>query len=383
MVGVELAPDRARVVALALARRAPGEFFDTDWDPEQPDDLVARLAQQLGPTRRIALSVGFGFLHIKQVKLPPVPASERRRMLALEPDRFFPVQEQSLAVALANESNLAFAADAGLIEQWIAAFERWAPVENVEAAPQSVARALGKNTRGSFVMPIGTQELGLVELEHGVIQSARRMPWEAAPGEAAPLPAGRSGSGHQLAALGAAQGSQGALEAMLLSDGQARRIQRRRVVRLALTAVACSVALGLAVAAVDHSRARTLERTRSEIGQLTPLAQEAMQLRDRLGDIEREAQALGAQGAGRPQPLPVLAALSQQLPAGTIVTNVKANGADWQIDGTATDAAVLVPLLDRDVRFEDVRFLSASARFRDGARTAETFSIAFRVRTQP
>jgi len=62
------------------------------------------------------------------------------------------------------------------------------------------------------------------------------------------------------------------------------------------------------------------------------------------------------------------------------VLSLRASAADWQIDGTALDAAAIVPLLDRDDRFEDVRFLSASSRFRDGDRTYETFSIAFRVR---
>jgi hypothetical protein len=43
-------------------------------------------------------------------------------------------------------------------------------------------------------------------------------------------------------------------------------------------------------------------------------------------------------------------------------------------------AAALVPHLDRNGHFEDVRMLSASSRFRDGPRTRETFSIALRVR---
>jgi hypothetical protein len=77
----------------------------------------------------------------------------------------------------------------------------------------------------------------------------------------------------------------------------------------------------------------------------------------------------------------VLAALSERLPEGATVLNLRAQGEEWQIDGTARDAAALLPLLDRDDRFDTVRFLSASARFREGPRTYETFSIAFRVRS--
>jgi hypothetical protein len=39
-----------------------------------------------------------------------------------------------------------------------------------------------------------------------------------------------------------------------------------------------------------------------------------------------------------------------------------------------------VPLLDKDDHLENVRFLSASTRFKDGNRMVETFSIAFKVR---
>jgi hypothetical protein len=75
-----------------------------------------------------------------------------------------------------------------------------------------------------------------------------------------------------------------------------------------------------------------------------------------------------------------MSAVSKQLPPGATVLNLRVNGADWQVDGTAKDAAALVPLLDKDDHLENVRFLSASTRFKDGNRMVETFSIAFKVR---
>jgi Tfp pilus assembly protein PilN len=167
---------------------------------------------------------------------------------------------------------------------------------------------------------------------------------------------------------------------MLLTDPLAARVRGRRLRRVSVAAVLCAAAFGLALWAVDRSRERTLERVRQEITALTPNAREALELRERLSATDRESSAIVALLDQRSDPLPVLAALTAQLPAGATVLNIRSNGGEWQIDGRARDAAAIIPLLDRDNRFEDVRFLSASTRFREGANTYETFSIAFRVR---
>src|SRR6185503_15766574 len=98
---------------------------------------------------------------------------------------------------------------------------------------------------------------------------------------------------------------------------------------------------------------RTLARTRQEIAAITPEAQPALELRDRLASADREASAIMTLANQRPDPLSVLAAVSQQLPSGAFVSNIKATGAEWQIEGTAPDAAAILPLLDRDDRFQD------------------------------
>ena len=382
-VGVELGTDLVRAVVTQPWRAAPVLTVELAWDPLRPADAVAQLRQRIGPVRRIALSVGLGFLHLKQASLPPAPMAERRRMLALEPDRFFPVQDQALVVALANQQNFACAVPADLLEPWIAAFEEWAPVECVEPAPVSFAQALApKGTRGSFALPAGPGEVGLVEVENGQMRAARRVPAAAAGSTGASPASGQSVAPELLCALGAVRGLSGSMDAMLLPDALAARIRRRRLERL-VAAVALSVGtFALALWAVDRSRTKTLERVRTEAAALAPRAAPGLELRARLAALDQEAAAGGALAQGRSNAIAVLAALSGRLPAGATVLNLRAQGEEWQIDGSAPDAAAIIPLLDRDSRFEDVRILSASTRYREDDRTYETFSIAFRVRAK-
>ena len=182
VVGVELSADAVRAVSLDAWRATPRVTVEVPWDPERPADAVRALRERLGETNRIALSVGLAFLHIKHVKLPPAPVEERRRIIAFEPDRFFPVQDEPLVVSLVSEENLAFAVDAAAVDRWIAAFEVWAPVESVEPSPLSLARALGPSVRhDTFELPAGSDERGLVELVEGHVHAARRVrgarPW--------------------------------------------------------------------------------------------------------------------------------------------------------------------------------------------------------------
>ncbi len=380
VIGVELGTDVVRVVALGGWGRTPRKTCEAAWDPARPHEVVPFLREQIGPVGRIALSVGLGFLYPKQVKLPPAPASERRRMLMLEPDRFFPVQGQPLVISLASAGSLAFAIEAELLEGWIRAFEDWAPVESAEATPVSIARLLGNSGRdGLFAVAAGADESGLIEVGSGRLESARRAPAGAAAPDPQELPTLGDTPGPFLAAHGAALGVGEALDSMLLPDPIAGRIRRRRARRLRIVAAACAVSLGVALWGVDRARERALARIEDQITVMAPRAQRAIELRDRLAAMDREARAIAEIGRGRADPLLVLAALSERLPGGAVVLNARGTGNDWQIDGTAADAAAIVPQLDRDQRFQDVRFLSASARFSDAGRTYETFSIAFRV----
>ncbi|MSR36471.1 MAG: hypothetical protein EXR95_07495 [Gemmatimonadetes bacterium] len=380
VVGVELASDVVRAVALGVWRRGPRASLEIAWDPERPEEAVARLRDELGGANRLALAVGLAFLHPKRVHLPPAPGAARRSMLALEPDRFFPVDEP-LVVSLLDAADLAFGAEASLVERWIAAFEEWAPVESVEPAPLAAARAVPHAAaEGVFAIPAAPGERGLLELAGGRVRSARRVP----PGVEAPLgrplPAAAGLPPDFVTALGAARGVDAELDTMLLPDGHAVRTRTRRLRRLALTAATCAAAVVLALWALDRWRERTLARVSGEIARTAAAADEAIALRDRLGALDLESAALADTRVDPgSDPLSVLAALSVRLPAGATLTSLRASGTDWQIDGAAADAAALVPLLDREGPFQDVRVLTASSRFREGARTYETFSIAFRA----
>jgi hypothetical protein len=79
-------------------------------------------------------------------------------------------------------------------------------------------------------------------------------------------------------------------------------------------------------------------------------------------------------------PLRVLAALGERLPRDVTVLNARAIGDEWRIDGTATNAAAILPALDGDPRFADARFLAATARYREGGKMYESFSLAFRAK---
>jgi hypothetical protein len=380
VAGVELAAHAARVVAFDAWRSQP-RVLELDWDPARPEALVAQLRERLGPARRVALSIGLGFLHPKHVKLPPAPAVERRRMLTLEPDRFFPVLDQPVAVSLIDAEDFAFAADAETIEGWTRAFEDWAPVDNVEAAPVSLARALGRMAEGTFALPAAPGEHGIVELHHGRVRSARRVSRDAAMPEASAVPNQRGVPAAFLCALGAARGMDVSTVTMLLTGALAARIRARRRRRVLVAATICVAAAVLALASLDRSRQRTLEHIREQVADVADDARAAGELSDLLAALDQEAAALHAIEERRLDALAVLAALGELLPHEATVLNAKANGLDWQIDGRTSDAAAIVPLLAGDDRFEDVRFLAASTRFRENGRTYETFSIAFRARS--
>ncbi len=380
-VGLELTGDRIRAVTVSRWRASPLESFEIKWDPRAPDDAVDVLRKHLGAVSGIGLSVGVEFLHLKNVRLPPVSTTEKRSILMLEPDRFFVIEGGDVVVSVREGSDLVFAADATIVQSWIAAFERWAPVENVEAAPASLARAMSSAgvRDGSFRLGTATEEYGILELKGGTLLSARRVSGEHA-GDDPKLPAAVRGvESLFVPAFGAVLGAGESPDEMLISDATHARIRRRRVGSVTRAAINFALALGFAIAAVDRSRSRLLESLEQEIATVAPLAAGGASLQTRLAAMDVEVAASQNVIAARANPVAVLAAISRRLPAGATVMSVRADGANWQMEGTARDAGALIPALSADRNFDDVRFLSASSRYRDGNRTYETFSIALRA----
>ena len=105
MIGVELGAERVR--AVVRARSGALRTYEVAYTPDRLDDMVAQLSAAVGDVRGIGLTIGLAHLHVKQVKLPPVPHAARRQMLSVEPERFFAVpQGASTAVSLTADGTL-------------------------------------------------------------------------------------------------------------------------------------------------------------------------------------------------------------------------------------------------------------------------------------
>ncbi len=377
-IGLELTYDRIRAVSVARWGRKPNQTFEIRWDPRAPRDAVALLRQHLGEANAVCIAVGLAFLHAKNVQLPPVSSHERRGILTLEPDRFFAIESSAIVVATRHDSDLVFAADAGLIESWISVFEEWAPVAVVEPAPSSAARGLkiAGVRSGSFQISSSTDEHGIVELANGRVVSARRTDEASSSPKALALPSARGVRGEFLVAYGAANGAEASLDEMLLPAGELKRARSRRRASVAKAGANFSLALVFAIAAFDRSLTRVLEKAQQEIQSLAPRVAGPSAVQSRLAQLDAESSAARTAGTAHSDPVAVLAAISRRLPHDAIVMSVRADGDEWQIDGTARNAANIVPALDADPAFENVRSLSASSRFNEGNKTYETFSVA-------
>ncbi len=380
-IGVELTEHHIRAVTMTRWSQSPRETFEIRWDPRAPRDAVLLLRQQLGAVSAIGISVGLSFMHAKHVQLPPVSSSERRGILMLEPDRFFAMDSEQIAVSAPSDSDLVFAADAVQVDSWVSAFEQWGPVVVIEPAPASAARVVASRgvRSGVFEMGSADAEKGIIKLEEGALVSAR-LGDEESTSAAQPLPVSGGVSRDFALAYGVALGSGARLDEMLLSAAAMRRIQSRRQMGLARAAATFFLSLAFVVISFDRSRARVLERGREEIAQLAPQVAGPATLQARMAQLDLESSTVRSASTAHPDPLVVISAISRRLPRDAVVMSLRADGDEWEIDGTARDAAAIVPALDSDPSLENVRFLSASSRFNEGNRTYETFSVALHAR---
>ena len=101
------------------------------------------LREGLGRAARVTVAVRLPLLFAKRIRLPPMPLAERRKVLRLEPQRYFPVRLEDLVVAV-REDDLVFAAREEAVEGWMRALDELGPVELVEPGPVALARALDK-----------------------------------------------------------------------------------------------------------------------------------------------------------------------------------------------------------------------------------------------
>jgi Tfp pilus assembly protein PilN len=412
-VGMELGPELVRAVRLNRWGRQV-QVFEHHWNPADPGPAVAALRESLGPVGRLAVTLDLSFLFAKQVRLPPLSAVEKRRILNLEPERFFPVRAEELVLAAREEDNLVFAVRASVLEAWLAALETIGPVELVEPLPVSLARALNRVDPGTATVLLEEPNdgVGIAEMGAGRVRSVRRTSdssevtsalvtaesgsqvyrrplngnanWRppGVPG-AEELPSVSGVAPSHLAAYGAALGIGTRLDEALLPAELARRISGRRRRSLLLGAVACGLALAFALLSLDGSRSRALQRLEAESAALRQPAERVLALQRQADALAQEALAVAAIEAERLDPLEALAALTRRLPPGAYISALRATGRDWQIDGYAREAAPLVGRLEGDSRFDNVHFLSATSRTRMDGKLYESFSIALRVVPAP
>ena len=381
VVGVEIGAQRVR--AVVRGRGGALRTFEISFAPDRLDEMVAQLASAAGDVRSIGLAIGLAHLHVKQVKLPPVAQDARRKMLTVEPERWFAVAAGApTAVSLTDTGEIALGADGALVDACATAFAKWAPVQRVEAAPLALARALraaGHRT-ATAALDAGIGEVGLIETADGVLRTVRRA--RAADLAASPKsPPTASGLDPAFSvALGAAIGFDGAVDAMLLTPALERRFVNAQRRTLGGWAAAAAVALFAIVWAAGVSRDRQLTALDIELVSARAEATNGSALALRAMSIDRELAAISTTTSARPDVLSALAALGVRLPVEAVAQRVRVVGTEWQVEGNAKTAATVLAALAAEPRFEKVRFLAPSNRFREGTVDRETFAIAFAIR---
>lgn len=380
-LGVEIGATRLRAV-LHSGRGTPA-VFDLPWHLDRLDEVVAELTALVGDVTGIGISIGLAHLHVKQVTLPPVAHSARRQMLSVEPERWFALSGGAItAVALDPTGSIAMAADGALVDGCVNAFTVWAPVQRVETAPMAMLRALQAQGITSTITTLeaGPGEIGRIEVVDGALRSVRRM--RVADGEmaaVAPLPTA-SIEPCFLPALGAALAFDGLTDAMLLTPALEHRFIRRRQRRVMTWSAAAIAAVCTAGWSIGVSRDRLLHALDAEVLSARSSAAVGTAAVTRVVKLDRELAAITSTAAARSDVLSALAAVGVRLPVEAVAQRVRIVGAEWQVEGNAATASAVLAALAAESRFEKVRFLAPSNRFRDGATERETFAIAFAVR---
>jgi hypothetical protein len=420
-IGIEIGARTLRAVRLDGSMRPRVRLAEVAYDPDNVAEAVAALRDQLGRASRTALALDLPHLFAKHVKLPPVAAAEKRRMLTLEPERFFPVRGAELTVSARDgDDHLVFATREAPLAAWVAALETLGPIDVIEPAPVALARALAAVgvRSGAVLVDANGDGVGVIELADARVRHVRRVgsqatdvaaaaseitaregagsyavyltPWAedravaiAAPlgGSAAvrPVPAtGRVPDTH-LAAFGAALGIGGAVDETLAPSEIAHRIVSRRRRGAALAVAAFAGAIVLAALSLDAARTRTARALERDAAAMRAQAEGVLAMRSEIETLDREARAVAAVEAKRGDPLAVIRALSARLPKDAHVRSLRGGGAEWQVAGFATDASRIVPLLEAAPEFEAVRFLSGTSRSTIGDRMYENFSVTFRI----
>jgi Tfp pilus assembly protein PilN len=388
--------------------------MEVSWAAHPPADSIAALRDRFGSGNSVAVALDMSVLFVKRLRLPPVSMEERRRIVATDPQRYFPVLDDAL-VAGVREDDLVVAARADLFDAWAEALGALGSVERVEPAPSALARHLGACgvQDGLLVMAdSASAEATVARVHRGTIEMLRKVPsrqgelaelvsdsdpapagWVLCPwrqdladelgphlpqGTAMRAPAPPGAPDSFAAAHGAALGLDDGAQLTLVSPAMERRLSAAVRRRTLLHVVALVVALLAFGWSLDHRRAATLRALDTRIAAVRAEAAPVLELRSQAASIAEEVALVSKEASTRTDPLDVLLALTRILPQDAYVTQLSVMGDEWELNGRAHDAAKLVPLLERSDLFTDVRFRSATTRVRVRDESLENFSLAFR-----
>ncbi|MBA3646497.1 MAG: hypothetical protein H0W63_09995 [Gemmatimonadaceae bacterium] len=382
-VGLELTRTRIRAVTVNRWTGAPLQCIEIEWDAAFPEAAVRLLEKRLGAAAAVSLSAGLELLQVKHITLPPVSGADKRQMVLLEPDRFFPTGSDALALFTSAATDLIFAAPLATIEKWIAAFEEWGPVDCVEPAPVSLSRAIKRSPTpsGTFAIPAGEGEQGSVEIANGSLVTSRRAIGKLSAAPLQQLPQIDGVAAEFVIAYGAALAAGGAASELMVSPQRAGQIAKRRRRELTRLAGIAALSAGFLLFSLDRSRARVLNRIESETAIVASQAAPALRAQTQLARLSIQESTLKELTRSHADVMKILAILSTRLPQDAVISMLRVDGNDWQVDGTAANAGAIIPALDAEPLLRDARQRAATSRFRDGGRTLESFSIAFRATT--
>jgi Tfp pilus assembly protein PilN len=384
--------------------------MEVEWDTATPDDTVAALVERFGSRNRIAVAVDASALYLKRIPLPGLSAVERCRIVALDPERFFPVRDEPLVVGV-GEDDLVVAVRAAVFDRMTEALRALGTVERVEPTPFAVARHLQSDgvTQGWIILANPQEEdCAVVRVENGRPAIIRKLPLvpedvvvavSAASGEPVLLHPWQPELAERLAALGlqpsAIAPPRGSTEAFVGSHGAglgvdsseeptlvSQVLERRRAARAlrrgALAVASIVVALAAVILSADVRRERAL---RTIEGRAEQLQSQALTVETLLADIDAlqdEVTTMSEVARVRPDPLEVLLLLTRLLPEDAFLSSIHVAGTSWEVDGYARDAATLVPTLEASPLLADVRFRNATTRVQLANGTYESYALAFR-----
>lgn len=350
--------------------------YRVPFTPDDPQQMIADVRRVASSPSAIVVVIGLAHLEIATPQLPPLGIHDRLSMLRRDADRYFPITEP---VAVASVDALAFAVPRDPLVQWVDAIEELGPVHAIVTAPQLCPRFV---TNGSVHIAAGTGETGAVVIGQGIVQSVRRIP---------DAPSAKSGTGasHDVRVVHAAQLGTEALACVaqpltqqLLDQSLFARLHRARTRKLLTAGTVLCGALLVLLWSADRWRNQvlvaTVARADSLALQVGPAEAALARLRQASAEM-RLVQASIQRANAADAPLQVLANVTRVLPPDTFVQRISWDGTQWLVEGTTNNAPRLVPLLDADPGFRDVRVASPGQRFLDAGRQRESFAINFAV----